>query len=59
MSIPYRVWEKLLRYFEGHEKELLGRGIQSPSGLASVWIEDGYLRAMAIENGYLKTTHKK
>jgi len=59
VSIPYSVWEKLLRYFEEHEKELLERGIKSPSGLASVWIEDSYLRLMAIEEGYLKGTYKK
>jgi len=59
VSIPYRVWEKLVKYFDEHEKELLGRGVRSPSGLASVWIEDGYLRVMAIEEGYLKGTYKK
>jgi hypothetical protein len=59
VSVPYSVWEKLVSYFEEHEKELLERGVKSPSGLACVWIEDGYLRAMAIEEGYLKTTHKK
>jgi hypothetical protein len=59
VSIPYGVWEKLLRYFEEHENELLARGIKSPSGLASVWIEDSYLRVMAIEEGYLKGTYKK
>jgi hypothetical protein len=59
VSIPYSVWEKLVRYFEEREKELLGRGVRSPSGLASLWIEDSYLRAMAMEDGYLKTTHKK
>jgi hypothetical protein len=59
VSVPYSVWEKLVEYFEEHEKELLERGVKSPSGLASVWIEDGYLRAMAIEEGYLKGTYKK
>jgi hypothetical protein len=59
VSIPYRVWEKLVSYFEGHQKELLDRRIKSPSGLASMWIEESYMRAMAIEEGYLKTTHKK
>jgi hypothetical protein len=59
VSIPYHVWGKLVNYFEEHQKELLERRIKSPSGLASLWIEDGYLRAMAIEEGYLKATHKK
>jgi hypothetical protein len=59
VSIPYRVWEKLVTYFEEHQNDLLGRGINSPSRLASLWIEDGYLRAMAIEEGYLKGIHKK
>jgi len=59
VSIPYRVWEKLVKYFEEHEKELVERGIRSPSGLASLWIEEGYLRAMAIEEGYLKAARKK
>jgi hypothetical protein len=59
VSIPYRVWEKLVKYFEEHENDLVERGINSPSRLASLWIEDSYLRAMAIEEGYLKTTHKK
>lgn len=59
VSIPYGVWEKLLKYFDEHEKDLFERRIKSPSGLASMWIEESYLRAMAIEDGYLKTTHKK
>jgi hypothetical protein len=59
VSIPHSVWEKLVTYFEEHEKELLERGVRSPSGLASVWIEDGYLRAMAIEEGYLKGAYRK
>jgi len=48
-----------VRYFEEHENDLVERGIRSPSGLASLWIEDSYLRAMVIEEGYLKATHKK
>jgi hypothetical protein len=48
-----------VKYFEEHEKDFLERRIKSPSGLASMWIEESYLRAMAIEEGYLKTTHKK
>ena len=48
-----------MRYFEEHEKDLVERGIRSPSGLASMWLEDGYLRAMAIEEGYLKAARKK
>jgi hypothetical protein len=59
VSIPHSVWEKLVGYFEEHEKELVERGINSPSRLASLWIEDSYLRAMAIEEGYLKGIHKK
>jgi hypothetical protein len=59
VSVPYSVWEKLVSYFEKHQKELLDRRIKSPSGLASMWIEESYMRAMAIEDGYLKTTHKK
>ena len=59
VSIPYSVWEKLVGYFEEHENELLERRIKSPSGLASLWIEDGYLRAMAIEEGYLKGAYRK
>ena len=59
VSIPIGVWEKLLKYFEEHEKDLFERRVKSPSGLASMWIEEGYMRAMAIEDGYLKTTHKK
>jgi hypothetical protein len=59
VSIPYSVWEKLVGYFEEHENELLGKGINSPSRLASLWIEDSYLRAMAIEEGYLKAARKK
>jgi len=59
VSIPYSVWEKLVKYFEEHERDLFERRIKSPSGLASMWIEESYLRAMAIEEGYLKTTHKK
>jgi hypothetical protein len=59
VSIPYSVWEKLVEYFEEHENDLVERGVRSPSGLASLWIEDGYLRAMAIEEGYLKAAHKK
>jgi len=59
VSIPYNVWEKLVRYFEEHQNDLLERGINSPSRLASMWIEDSYLRAMAIEEGYLKTIRKK
>jgi hypothetical protein len=59
VSIPYNVWEKLVGYFDEHQRELLERGVKSPSGLASVWIEDSYLRLMAIEEGYLKGTYKK
>jgi hypothetical protein len=59
VSIPISVWEKLLKYFEEHENDLFERRIKSPSGLASMWIEESYLRAMAIEEGYLKTAHKK
>jgi hypothetical protein len=59
VSVPYGVWEKLVSYFEKHQKELLAREIKSPSGLTRVWIEDSYLRAMAIEEGYLKGTCKK
>jgi len=59
VSIPYHVWEKLVRYFEEHQNDLLERRIRSPSGLASMWLEDGYLRAMAIEEGYLKAARKK
>jgi hypothetical protein len=59
VSIPFGVWEKLLRYFEEHEKELFERRVKSPSGLASMWIEESYMRAMAIEDGYLKGAHKR
>jgi hypothetical protein len=59
VSIPINVWEKLVSYFEEHERDLLDRRIKSPSGLASSWIEEGYLRAMAIEEGYLKGVRKK
>jgi hypothetical protein len=59
VSIPISVWEKLVKYFEEHERELVGKGVNSPSRLASLWIEDSYLRAMAIEEGYLKGTYKK
>jgi hypothetical protein len=59
VSIPYIVWEKLVRYFEDHQTELVGRGVNSPSRLASMWIEDSYLRAKAIEEGYLKATRNK
>jgi hypothetical protein len=59
VSIPYNVWEKLVNYFEEHQNELIGKGVNSPSRLASMWIEDSYLRAMAIEEGYLRSTRKK
>jgi hypothetical protein len=59
VSIPISVWEKLVKYFDEHQNELLAKGIRSPSGLASLWIEDSYLRVMAIEEGYLKGTYKK
>ena len=59
VSIPYQVWEKLAEYFEEHEDELAEKGIKSPSKLASSWIEESHLRAMAIEEGYLKGNYKK
>jgi hypothetical protein len=59
VSIPFVVWEKLVKYFDEHERDLFERRVRSPSGLASMWIEESYLRAMAIEDGYLKGAHKK
>jgi hypothetical protein len=59
VSIPYQLWEKLARYFDEHQNELAEKGIKSPSKLASVWIEECFLRLMAIEEGYLKAGYKK
>jgi hypothetical protein len=58
VSIPYHVWEELLKYFEEHQDELLKKGIGSPSKLASAWIEESRLRAKAIEDGYIKAFKK-
>jgi hypothetical protein len=59
VSIPYDVWEKLVKNFEEHQNELVDRRIKSSSGLASMWLEESYLRAVAIEEGYLKSTRKE
>jgi len=59
VSIPYAVWEKLAKYFDEHQDELVEKGIKSPSRLASTWIEESHLRAMAIEEGYFKAARKK
>jgi hypothetical protein len=59
VSIPYQVWEKLTEYFDEHQKELVEKGITSPSKLASTWIVESHLRAMAIEEGYMKAGYKK
>jgi len=48
-----------VRYFEEHQNELVEKGIKSTSKLANTWIEESYLRALAIEKGYLKIAHKK
>jgi len=59
VSIPYQLWEKLANYFDENQNELAEKGIKSLSKLASVWIEEGLLRVMAIEEGYLKAGYKK
>jgi hypothetical protein len=59
VSIPYQVWEKLANYFDEHQNELADKGIKSPSKLGCTWIEESLLRAMAIEEGYLKAGYKK
>jgi len=48
-----------VRYFEEHQNELVEKGIKSTFKLANTWIEESYLRALAIEKGYLKIAHKK
>jgi hypothetical protein len=59
VSIPYQIWEKLSEYFDEHQNELAEKGIRSPSKLASAWIEDSHLRAVAIEEGRMKADYKK
>jgi hypothetical protein len=59
VSIPYDVWEKLVKYYDEHQNDLVEKGIRSPSKLGSTWIEESLLRAEAIEKGYMKVAYKK
>jgi len=41
VSIPDDEWQKVVNYFNRHEKKLRADGIRSPTALLRFWIREG------------------